>query len=94
MTTTATPRVLCGTCGYLFTNSTGVTSDTAPEAGDFSICINCGAVLIFDRDLRLRIATEAEITEVMQDEEARRAIQRAQTFIAKRGPIKKIERMA
>ncbi len=51
----------CPSCGErCAVASTGMT-DHRPEPGDFSICINCQGLHVFDCNIRLRHPTEAEI---------------------------------
>jgi hypothetical protein len=38
-----------------------------PRPGSLSICIYCGAVTIFDEELRLRALTATEVLEVTSD---------------------------
>lgn len=44
----------CPTCGYV-TDMAGMAdgSPTMPEGGDISICIKCGEILQFDRNMKL-----------------------------------------
>jgi len=75
-------------CGYRMTDCDNVHGgDPDPKAGDTSVCLNCGQILKFDSDLRLRKATAAEVRELMRDESAWRTIERAQQLIRERGPL-------
>lgn len=61
MKTHIIPLSKCPFCGDKKLNrSTPVTNDEAPVPGDFTVCIKCGELLVFDLDLRLRKPTEDE----------------------------------
>jgi len=87
MTTTRIRDVLCPACGYAMTHTTAVEDGNAPQPGDCSLCLNCGAVNVFSDDLGVRSASEAEIAEFMSDENVRQTVQRAQSYIRRRGPL-------
>jgi len=57
----------CPFCAYKLNGAAGmvaVESETAkPSPGDFSVCIECANVLIFDKDLSLRRPTYEEARE-------------------------------
>jgi hypothetical protein len=40
--------------------------DRGPAPNDATVCINCGTILIYTDDLRLRLATALEIAEVAE----------------------------
>lgn len=69
----------CPYCGH-HTNTAGDESpkiDTRPPvAGDFSVCINCGDLAVFQPDLTLRKITAGEMATLHPDE--RRDILRTQ----------------
>ena len=76
----------CPQCGYKLDAATKAYGEEAsPEAGDTSVCLNCGQVLKYQADLTLRKATAAEIRELMDDGDAWRTIEKAQRFIYERG---------
>lgn len=57
-----------------------------PEAGDYSICIECGAILIFtDGEGHLRAATVKDIGALMQEPEQWATIEKAQYLIRQSG---------
>jgi hypothetical protein len=75
-------------CGYRMTDCTNLHGGASdPEPGDISVCLNCGQILAFDSDLRLRKAIAAEVHELMSDEDAWRTLERAQQLIRERGPL-------
>lgn len=76
----------CPQCDYKLDAATIARgADHIPELGDYSICINCGQVLIYRADLTLRQATAPEISELMECSEAWATIEKAQMFIRQRG---------
>jgi hypothetical protein len=60
MRTTKTTPVLCPTCGATITAATDLRGHAEPRAGDLSVCLACGGVLVFTEDLSLRRATRAD----------------------------------
>jgi len=40
-----------------------------PREGDYTICINCGHVMVFDANLKLRPPNDAEILDIAADPE-------------------------
>jgi len=58
---------LCPACGEMLDGSTGVGKtgeDELPAEGDISICAFCAVPLVFDRKLKVRRMTKAEIREL------------------------------
>ena len=53
---------LCPLCGYFMDAATCVSAETLPlpKSGDISMCLSCGAALVFNKDLSLRLMTEDE----------------------------------
>ena len=64
--TTRTPLNKCLDCGCKI--SAASTPDgragPPPTEGDLTVCIKCGAVMMLDRDLKVRGMTDAEIEEL------------------------------
>lgn len=58
--TSETPGCICVHCRHEHTHSSG---DWTPEPGDFSLCIECCNLNVFDGDLRFRKATKKEARE-------------------------------
>ena len=59
----------CPSCSRQLTGATAIgqgdkPSDNRPKRGDATICIYCGALLVFTRGLKLRHATEDERREI------------------------------
>ena len=44
--------------------ASGVASAAPPEEGDFSLCLNCGAILVFGHHLILRALRKGELEAV------------------------------
>jgi len=55
------PPAACPRCGKVMDAATNLMDKTAPQGGDFSVCIYCAAVLRFTDDLDLRKATGDEL---------------------------------
>lgn len=77
-----TPTDLCPSCGARFDRATGIDHPSAPEPGDFTVCISCGALLRFDAALRTEPAT-AEDWAALEPEQAT-MIRRAQALLRAR----------
>lgn len=66
----------CPQCNKLLTASTAADgSDRLPEPGDFTMCVYCGTILIFDDELRQRLPTSDELDDLSPEmlERMRRA---------------------
>ena len=64
----------CPYCGHKFNRQAGVETNDKPKAGDVSLCIKCGGVLIFNKKLRMRRPTAKELKEVAGLPDTQRAI--------------------
>ena len=58
--TSETPGCVCVHCGKEHTNTTG---DGLPAPGDFTLCIGCGNLNVFDDHMRFRRASIREARE-------------------------------
>jgi hypothetical protein len=63
----------CPTCGYRMTEHSAVGGDgpRLPKAGDASVCIRCGQVLLYVNDmvgLRFRLPTAPELEELLDED--------------------------
>jgi hypothetical protein len=55
--TGSVPRGKCPTCGYSLEAVTMIGGDQkSPRVGDFSVCFGCGEILVFKKNLSLRLA--------------------------------------
>ena len=80
------PETRCPHCEYVVNGLTQIQGGrpcSPPKAGDASICLNCGQVLTYEADCRLREATVKDIRAL--GSEIFGAIKEAQAFIRKRG---------
>lgn len=59
-------HTICPVCGYTPDCASGINHNRRPKPDDLSICLACGAALVFTADLDLRKATEAEIASLPQ----------------------------
>jgi len=60
-----TPAAYCTNCKKLVDGATAISDPKArPHKGDFTICIYCGHVMIFDKGLTLRDLTDVEMVEI------------------------------
>ena len=67
MTTKLDPDY-CPKCGLLCDAvSDPEGSDSKPQEGDISICINCAKLLVFDKDLKLQPCPEEKINSLDED---------------------------
>lgn len=62
------PDSKCTACGYAMNGAICVGEDAAPDPGDFTVCIECGHLMIFGDGLILRNPTDAEMIEIAGDE--------------------------
>lgn len=85
-TTKDLPRSLCPTCGYHMDAATCVTKEAvAPKADDFSLCMKCGEILVFNPDLTLRAVELNDLTTA--DRLTHLTLERGQKFIRQRRPL-------
>lgn len=74
------PKSECPICFYEMDAATALEGDRAtPMPGDYSLCINCGALLVFEERSQLRQATEDDMEFLFPDQ--RDKIQITQQFI-------------
>jgi hypothetical protein len=74
------PLSHCTACGYPLNGAFDTEGDRhVPKEGDFSICIECGAVMVYRADQTLRAMTTREWGRLKADE--RQEIERAQSLI-------------
>lgn len=79
-----TPGVTCVHCQHVMTNTSGHAD--APDDGDFTLCIQCGGLNVFDIHGQLRAPTRAEAREATLIDEVQdihAAIMRAKAEAAK-----------
>lgn len=54
------PKQMCPSCWHALEQVSVETSRKPPVEGDYTICIHCGAVLVFGESLKLRLPTESD----------------------------------
>jgi len=59
--TTRVPGSDCPACGYHIDAATCVEGNYQPSPGDPTVCVACGAVLVFTEARTLRATTAAEV---------------------------------
>lgn len=78
MTSHRIPGGRCPECGYQLDGASTLLGDARPPGpGDFSVCIECMAVLRFDEMLQLRTTSLAERGDAGDLERVVRAVQMA-----------------
>lgn len=80
------PRSACPMCRYEMDSAIGLTGKPEPDAGDLSLCINCGAILQFNEILVLKLMPPERLTTLHA--ETREKLLKAQLEILRRGPVK------
>lgn len=84
--TSRTPLSFCYRCGERMDAATAVENGTKPSPGAFSICAYCGAILVFDAELRLRRATFDELEQLRKESPTTAEIvSRSASFFRTRG---------
>jgi ribosomal protein L40E len=84
----ATPKQLCLRCGYYMDHATNASGKGRPVPGDFSVCLNCGAVNMFDAKLNL-VPSSVDAARDLLKPPAFQKLILSQLFIKQRGPIPK-----
>jgi hypothetical protein len=65
--TTDTPKCRCLHCGKTLDAVSGINTGDAPSPGSLTVCIRCGAVMVFADDLTVRGMTEKEMDYLCND---------------------------
>jgi len=65
-TTTQLPPDHCPHCGHEITAASIFGQKVAPSPEDFTVCIECRKLAVFDEKLRLRKPTPDEISEALE----------------------------
>jgi len=80
----------CPKCGYEINAATSIGKDPThlPDPEDYSICLNCGALLEFDDMLRLQAVRDPERAFDDLTKQQREKVQQAQLHIWLRGRLR------
>jgi hypothetical protein len=81
------PPSMCLKCGYFIDRASAITGKKGrPVEGDYTVCLNCGALHRFDPKLNL-VPTTLDAARDMLKPEALQKVVLSQQFIQMRGPI-------
>ena len=82
---TETRPLACRVCGRVADSASNALGDDdlCPQPGDYTVCINCGALSVFTREMTLRPLTQEEHADLPQN------ALHAQFMIRQRGLIPK-----
>jgi len=59
------PTTKCLKCGYIMDHASLLTDDSAvPRLGDATLCMKCGELYLFDKDLRIKTPSARELLEL------------------------------
>lgn len=79
----------CPKCGYDINAASSIRGDDIlPDPKDYSICLNCGALLQFDKDLRLQAVRDPERAYDDIPRDLREKVKKAQLYIWLRGRLR------
>lgn len=57
----------CPVCNMAINSLTVVDIDREPEDGDFIVCSDCGAWLVFDNGMKIRVVTQEDMDRVLPE---------------------------
>lgn len=78
-------RETCHVCGYSFNAATALEGDARPEPEDFTICINCGEIYQYNKELRIVPADPAVLLNLEIKKLLDPQLWKAQKLIRERG---------
>lgn len=61
------PESMCLNCGKRLNAATALAGEIGPQPGNFTVCLDCGHLMVFAADLTLRAPIDAELTEIAGD---------------------------
>ena len=73
------PPPACPECESVLDAATINEDGAVPSPGDWSVCFECGAILRFTDDLRMRLAEDTDLAST--DDETREHLTRAQAYV-------------
>jgi hypothetical protein len=83
-----TVPMICTQCGKTLNMASDGDDEHAPNGGDFTICLYCEHLLVFNDDLSLREPSNEEAIEAQANtnlEEARAMARKYKEFVRKKG---------
>jgi hypothetical protein len=66
---TSIPKQICHECGYQMDTTAHAFGDSRPKEGDISMCLACGAVSKFTKELTMRKPTDEEQRDIDTNKE-------------------------
>ena len=69
MKTTRYSEQRCLNCGHRLNAASSFFDETPPHPGDATVCIECGHVMVFGDDMKMREPTGAEVVELAGNEQ-------------------------
>lgn len=71
----------CPYCHYKVDRCLNISTAGPPKAGDFTLCIRCGNLSIFDSELKMRVPSEDDLAELAKSPENMQLVARARAAI-------------
>jgi hypothetical protein len=88
MKTSSIPADTCPICSHRWDEATDVSERNTPKVGDFSVCLECGTILVFVEGLRLRVCGPRDLHNAPRETLER--LMQIHQMIKDRGPIEEI----
>lgn len=63
------PETNCLDCGRVLDCANSIGGKSKPSPGDITVCLMCGHLMAFNKDLTMRPLTDAEIIAIAGDEQ-------------------------
>jgi hypothetical protein len=64
---TRLPKNKCLNCKKALDSATGIGNENSPSPGDITVCLRCGHIMAFNKQLRFRKLTDEEIIAIAGD---------------------------
>jgi len=77
--TIRTPEKICK-CGYMLDATSQVGGESTPSEGDFTVCLKCGELWVFNNDITVREPTLKEFQIFSKLPEAKTVLQMKKLF--------------
>jgi hypothetical protein len=75
----------CPLCRLVCDGAMSTGHGQGPSPGDYSVCLGCGAPLLFDDDLSLRQPTSDELQAMLEEPEYRKALSAVAIVLSQKG---------